>query len=97
MSTQGPPLKRIFFRLKVTDTSESDDVVDIVNSYLSQRGLALNKDHFTPHYIHIQPQEDRRYYHLVLDMNHAEASSEIKVQDVHHELYRVRLHGNDAP
>ena len=96
MTTQEPLLKRIIFRLKVTDTSETDDPLYIVNAYLSQSKLALNKDYLSPHYIHIQPQEGRRY-HLILDMNHAEAPSDIKIQDIHHEMYGVRLHENDEP
>ena len=98
MSTQGPLLNRIIFRLKVTDTSETDDPLEIVNAFLSQRELALNTNQLTPHYIHIQPQGNpNQRYHLILDMNHAEAPSDIKIQDIHYEMYRVRMLENKEP
>lgn len=91
MSIQDSFLKRIFFRLKMIDINENDDVVNIVNFFF-QRELALNKNYFISHYIHIQSQKNQRYYYFVLIMNYVEASFEIKIQDVHHEFYKIRLH-----
>ena len=94
MTNQATLIKRVFFRLKVTDTSETNNVLAIVNHYLSQQKLPLNKNFLFPHYIHEQPQQGRAY-HIILDVNHTEVSSDIKIQEIHHEMYRVRLHEGD--
>ena len=90
MTNQAPLIKRVIFRLKVTDTSETNNALDIVNHYLSQQKLPLNMNFLSPHYIHEQPQQGR-VYHIILDVNHTEASSDIKIQEIHHEMYRVHL------
>jgi len=87
-NVDAPAIKRVFFRLRSHGNDLS--VVELANAYLSQAGLPLNKNGCSPHFIHEQPQEDK-VYHVVLDVNPTAASSDVKIQEIPHELYRVHF------
>ena len=91
MADEATSIKRVFFRLRTDGSNLS--ALEIVNKYLSLADLPLNKHLYSPHYIHEQPQGER-VYHIILDINPAAASPEIKIQDIPHELYRVHFKRN---
>ncbi len=91
MNDETPSIKRVFFRLKSNGSSLS--AIQIVNKYLLEVGLPLNKSFESPHYIHEQPQEER-VYHIVLDIYPDRAVPETRIQDIPHELYRVHFRKN---
>lgn len=88
MNDETPSIKRIIFRLKSNGSSLGP--IQIVNKYLLEVGLSLNKGFESPHYIHEQPQEER-VYHIVLDVYPDKAVPEIRIQDIPTELYRVHF------
>jgi len=76
-------IKRVFLRLRCQGSDL--DAQDISNKFLTQAGLPLLENFFTPHYMHEQPQEETGIYHIVLDVNPATAPADVKIQDIPHE------------
>ena len=89
IADEATSIKRVFFRLKANLNDWTP--VQIINQYLEPMGLPLAKNFMEPHWIHEQPQEDTRIYHLILDVNSAASSSDVKIQEIPHELYRVHF------
>ncbi len=93
IADEAQSIKRVFFRLKANRNDWTP--VQIVNKYLEPTGLPLAKNFMEPHWIHEQPQEDTRIYHLILDVNSAASNSDVKIQEIPHELYRVHFNEGD--
>ena len=84
--------KRIFLRLR----SEGSDLneIRVSNKFCTYAGLPLLKSFDTPHYVHGGHFEDQSVYHIILDINHAAAPPDVKIQDIPHEIYRVHFKQN---
>ena len=94
IAPESSPIKRVFFRLRANRNEWT--AIQIVNKFLEAAGLPLAKNILDPHFIHKMPQElDMRVYHIILDVNSAASTTEPKIQDIPHELYRVHFKEGD--
>ena len=84
--------KRTCLRLR-SQGSDLDDI-QISNKFCTYAGLPLLKSFDAPHYVHGGDFEDQSVYHTILDINHAAAPPDVKIQDILHEIYRVHFKQN---
>lgn len=65
------------------------DEIQISNIFCTNAGLPLLSTSGNPHYVHGGDYGDERIYYIILDINHAAAPPDVKIQDIPHEVYGV--------
>ncbi len=84
--------KRVCLRLR-SQGSDLDEI-QVSNKFCTYAGLPLLKRFDTPHYVHGGDFGDQSIYHIILDINHAAAPPDVKIQEIPHEIYRVHFKQN---